>query len=152
MPYKDPIKNAACKKAYSEKNKEKENLRTKEWAKNNSEKRKAIQAAWRKKNKEKMAIHSKNWRENNRSEYNALQAKRRAIKTQSIPNWLTKEHYKEISEFYKMAKDLDKIFPWKQHVDHIVPLNNKLVCGLHTPWNLQILSSFLNQSKNNRLQ
>jgi 5-methylcytosine-specific restriction endonuclease McrA len=63
---------------------------------------------------------------------------------------LTEEHFKEIELFYQMAKELETIFPWKQHVDHIVPLNGKQVSGFHAPWNLQILSAKANMQKGNR--
>lgn len=66
------------------------------------------------------------------------------------PKWLSKEQIKEIASFYVMAKELEKVFTWKQCVDHIVPLQGKTVSGLHVPWNLQILSASMNIEKGNK--
>lgn len=54
-----------------------------------------------------------------------------------------------LSDFYWLAKDLERVSGEKYHVDHIIPLAGKDVCGLHVPWNLQILPSDLNLSKSN---
>jgi hypothetical protein len=89
----------------------------------------------------------KNYRKANPHQGNARAAKRRANKIQATPIWLTPDHIQEIQDFYLMAKQLEKVFPWKQEVDHIEPLQGVDVCGLHVPWNLQILPMANNRSK-----
>jgi hypothetical protein len=73
-------------------------------------------------------------------EYAARNAKRRATKLRATPIWADLERIKQI---YKER-------PEGYHVDHIVPLQGKLACGLHCEFNLQYLTASDNIIKGNR--
>jgi len=69
---------------------------------------------------------------------------------QATPKWLTLEQKRDIENIYWLAKDLQSVSGQTYHVDHIVPLKGQNVCGLHVPWNLQVLPSDINMSKGNK--
>lgn len=77
---------------------------------------------------------------NNKSDYLAKNAKRRAEKVAATPIWANLD---KIKEFYRNTPEGD-------HVDHIIPLNGKLVCGLHVENNLQYLTAEENLKKSNK--
>lgn len=57
-----------------------------------------------------------------------------------------------IKELYELAKlrSTSTTIPWE--VDHIIPLRHNLVCGLHVPWNMQVITRRENRSKSNKLK
>jgi len=67
----------------------------------------------------------------------------------ATPKWLTPEHKVQIRAMYLAARDLTRRTGVKHVVDHIVPLRSEVVCGLHVPWNLQILTHTANCAKSN---
>lgn len=75
------------------------------------------------------------------------QAKKRG----ACPQWLTSEEHEQIKGFYAEARRMTKLTGVKHVVDHIVPLRGETVCGLHVPWNLQILTELENLKKGNKL-
>jgi hypothetical protein len=102
-------------------------------------------------NKDQISEQHRQYKKFNRFKFNALNAKRKARKLQATPNWLTSEELDQIEEFYKEAQTLKSVTGKQYHVDHIVPLQGKSVCGLHVPWNLQILEASENIRKSNKL-
>jgi hypothetical protein len=55
-----------------------------------------------------------------------------------------------IEEAYDLAAKRTVATGIRWHVDHIVPLVNRLVCGLHVEHNLRVVPASVNWSKNNR--
>ncbi len=92
-------------------------------------------------NQEKIKKQQAEYRKENKGLFNAKNAKRRALLINATPKWVD---FKEIETIYTNC-------PEGYHVDHIVPLNNEMVCGLHVPWNLQYLPAQENLKKSNRL-
>lgn len=91
------------------------------------------------------------WRQNNKHKMRAQCAKRRARLIMAMPLWLTAEHFSQIEEVYSDAKRLEAETGAPHHVDHIVPLRGKTVCGLHVPWNLRAIPADDNLRKANKL-
>ena len=132
-----------CKECTKQKNNE--------WKQKNKDKVAAYDKAWQQANKDKKSKNYKNYQVNNRAKVNSYNSYRRALELQATPKWLTASHKLHIECKYSLAAMLSKHTAEQHHVDHIVPLNGKTVCGLHVPWNLQVLTAKANLSKSNRI-
>ena len=83
--------------------------------------------------------------------YAAKTRQRKAAKLQRTPSWLSAEQIHTIEQFYWEAAEISKLVGEVYTVDHIVPLQGKIVSGLHVPWNLQIMSRSENSRQGNRI-
>ena len=99
--------------------------------------------AWRAANRE----YIKKYYEDNKAWFKTWNAKRRAQLVNATVSWADLNKIKAI---YEEAIRLTKETGIQHHVDHIIPLNSKYVCGLHVEYNLQILTEEENLTKSNR--
>lgn len=162
---------------YRKENPEKVKLSTQRWREENADVFAEIKRIWREnnkeylrekrklqyeQNKEKENQQSRAYKDLHREEINSKRAqflrenpeinraaagRYRSAKRRAIPAWA---NFEKILEIYREAVRLTKETGIPHHVDHIVPLQSKWVCGLHVETNLQILTKSENSSKSNR--
>jgi len=131
---KDLPKSEASKSAgrrYYERNAE---LVKERAAKRPAEKKRAYRKVWDQANPEVKKIH--------------VNVRRRRHR-QATPKWLSPEQRAQIRALYQAAAALTKGTGAPHEVDHVVPLAGDNVCGLHVPWNLQVVPMPLNRRKSN---
>jgi hypothetical protein len=141
---------AAYKKAWNQANREKHNASNKLWRDENKEYIAVYKKTWRENHKDKQNLYNKLWKKLNPEKVNAQISKRRSAKLNRIPKWLNLDALREIENLYKLAIDKTKETGIKWHVDHIIPLQGKIVSGLHVPANLQVIPAVENLKKNNK--
>jgi hypothetical protein len=93
---------------------------------------------------------NKDHKRHNRARYTSAENRRRAQLIKATPKWLTDHHIEQIELLYEIAGALSSVRGEKAHVDHICPLKGKDCCGLHVPWNLQVIPAVANWKKGNR--
>lgn len=123
---------------------------TKAWKTANKETNYAINKRWSSNNKEALREYHRDRYQKNKAAELARCSEKRVVRNLSRNTALSKIHKEEIKNFYWLAKDLELVSGQKYHVDHIVPLQGDNVCGLHVPWNLQVLPADINLSKGNK--
>jgi 5-methylcytosine-specific restriction endonuclease McrA len=155
------------KKACYLANAEKRKAQSRAWAAANPERKKAGDKRYREENPQRKAAMDRAWYEANKDRkiaYDAVwapayraanlpraatrSAKRRAMKLVAMPAWVDQAALQAI---YDQCGRMRRETGLPYEVDHIVPLDSEVVCGLHVPWNLRIILGSENRAKSNRL-
>jgi glutaredoxin len=132
---------------YHKKNKVKLITRAAEWKKNNPDKARATYEAYRDRTKDKKRVADVKWRVENRDRHRAIRNKRKALQRGAMPAFANPFL---ISEIYELASRRSSVTGIRWHVDHVVPLISKIVCGLHIETNLAVVPACENIAKSNR--
>jgi len=134
------------------KNKEAIKATKKEYRLVNAEVIKAKKKEAYEKNKEKHLAQKKEYRALNKGKINSLNAARKKVIKQRTPKWIGMTEKFFISEAYELAALRTKMFGFSWNVDHIIPLQGKIVSGLHVPNNLQVIPAIDNIRKKNKYE
>jgi len=142
---------------YNQENKERSNQRNAQWRQENKEHTLQYATQYYQQNKERVSRRKAQYRKENPEKGRAHCAKRRASKRNATPPWFNSEHKQQCDALHAEAIRLEREKGVQYHVDHIYPLLGKTVvdgkyqhtsCGLHVPWNMEVLPGPDNCSKN----
>lgn len=143
----NPQRHAAATKAWREANAARFKQIHKDWRAANPEHVMAKRRRNYQESRDRELSKAREWKAANPDACRALAGKRMAAKFRAIPRWA---NLRKIEQIYADCRTVTNCSGELHHVDHIVPLQGKTVCGLHCEANLQIIPACANQSKGNR--
>lgn len=113
---------------------------------NKPEQNKEKRRQWKEANKERIAAKNSAYHKKFAAEQRERIAARRAGLRTATPKWANRN---AMAIIYRQAKSISFMLGIEFHVDHVIPLKGKRVCGLHVENNLQIVPAAQNLRKSN---
>jgi hypothetical protein len=114
------------------------------WLIKNKDRHGELTRSWYEHNKDQHLVNSKQWYVSNRHRKLATTTAREQRCKQATPVWVDKE---AVVAMYAEAQRKTLETGIQHDVDHIIPLQGKLVSGLHVQHNLQVITSAENKRK-----
>lgn len=114
------------------------------WVADNQDRHGELTRSWYGGNKDHHLAKSKEWYEANRHRKLASTTAREKRCVLATPAWADRE---AIVAMYEKAKRMTLETGIQHDVDHVIPLRGKIVSGLHTHENLQVITSVENKRK-----
>lgn len=101
--------------------------------------------------KEEKRRYGADWKKNNPEATRADTSNRRRRHRDASPPWLTLHQKADMRALYLLAAQMTRTTGEPYVVDHIYPLRSEIVCGLHVPWNLRVMTREANLRKSNNM-
>src|SRR3954467_6468616 len=118
-----------------------------DWLERNREPMRAYKRKYELKTADHQKVRKRQYKRDNPDKVYADCRWRQATKLRATPAWVDRA---AIAAVYVEAKRLERETGLRYHVDHIIPLRGKGVCGLHVPWNLRPIPARENYLKSSR--
>ena len=100
---------------------------------------------------ERLREYRNAWKEANKVQVRADTKARRRKHREATPPWISRRQKSDIRHLYQIAITMTQTTGEQYVVDHIYPLRSEVVCGLHVPWNLRVVTRDENLRKSNTL-
>jgi hypothetical protein len=136
----------AKKRAYNAARREEINAKCRAYEAQHRDKKLARGRAYREANREEIRQKGREYAKANPAAACARTMQRQAAQRRAVPPWV---NLVAIRAFYEEAKRLTSETGIRHHVDHIVPLRGRNVCGLHIAINLRVITESENCRKSN---
>jgi len=134
--------------AYYVANKEQMLLGSKKWRETNKESETLRKQVYRVVNNDTITARRRKHYADNKPVYIANARRREADKLRATPVWANLD---AITALYVLREKLTAETGILHHVDHIIPLRGRAVCGLHVHNNLRVIPAAENLRRGNRL-
>lgn len=142
-------KRVEAKRAKYQRNKDAILAAQRDYAQRNKEKVAESKRRYYANNRDAVLAYHKRYYRQNPEKVMAWNTKRMEAIVRATPEWADLALVKRI---YLLRDQYAEWFGGEWHVDHIVPLRGKTVCGLHVAWNLNVIraeDNFAKQAKFN---